>query len=321
MPASPSDNLGPLTTTFTGPSTCLATTTWIGNVAGFYVAAFWEDVTECYPTGTKTLNLHTGDRYWSPGICPSGWTPAVSLATDYKPGVSGYDPRWVIASETTAWLCCPSGLEAEDLWPSSYRAYTDNCRAKFTRGQTITNVWNTADPPGQFTSVEVTGTIPHTVLAKGIQIMWQSSDKVVVDWWSTASPTGQATATSTSTRSSVTRTRTGTVSTGRQDGDKGEGTGGIVTPPPINTGAVEPVPSSSDGLSTGAKAGVGVAAGIGAIGLAIGVYALIRLLRAKGPPKTFRGPQHAQKPYKQELPTASNVPEMEVPRRVYEVPA
>jgi len=100
------DNVGPLTTVFSGPTSCLATTTYVGGVAGFYVAAFWDDVTACYPSGTQSLKLHTG-YFYSPGICPSGWAPVVSLETDIPKTASGYS-TYKLGSQTTAWLCCPS---------------------------------------------------------------------------------------------------------------------------------------------------------------------------------------------------------------------
>ncbi|KAK3377254.1 hypothetical protein B0T24DRAFT_620786 [Lasiosphaeria ovina] len=90
--ATKTDNVGPLTTVFTGPTTCLLTTTWIGNMAGFYVAAFWDDITQCYPTGTQSLNLHTG-YYYSPRMCPSSWAPSVSLATDFSTTTSDYSQQ------------------------------------------------------------------------------------------------------------------------------------------------------------------------------------------------------------------------------------
>ena len=105
------DNVGPLTTTFNPPSTCLATTTYIGNgVAGYYVAAFWDDITACYPTGsltgTQSLNLHT-NFFYSPGICPIGWYPATSMGVGAPKDASDAS-LWLIPEATNVWLCCPS---------------------------------------------------------------------------------------------------------------------------------------------------------------------------------------------------------------------
>jgi len=101
------DNVGPLTTTFTGPSTCLQTTTLIGSAA-YYVAAFWDDVTACYPPGTATpFNFHTLPQYYSPGICPSGWAPVTSAGADFPGTASNYN-QYLIPSPTQVWLCCPS---------------------------------------------------------------------------------------------------------------------------------------------------------------------------------------------------------------------
>jgi len=101
------DNLGPLTTTFVAPSTCLQTTTQVGQQA-YYVAAFWNDVPECYPTGTaSTYNFHTMPQYFSPGICPENWVPVTSAGEDFASTASGYD-QWAIDKSTNVWLCCPS---------------------------------------------------------------------------------------------------------------------------------------------------------------------------------------------------------------------
>lgn len=101
------DNVGPLTTTFTAPSTCLETTT-VQNTNAYYVAAFWDDVPECYPPGTDTqYNFHTLPQYYSPGLCPKGWAPITSAGADFPTTATDY-AQWVIAPETQVWLCCPS---------------------------------------------------------------------------------------------------------------------------------------------------------------------------------------------------------------------
>lgn len=102
------DNLGPLTTVFTGPTSCLATTTLKppGSNA-YYVAAFWDDVPACYPPGITPFNFHTIPQYYSPGICPSGWSPVTSVGGDWPTTASDYS-IWAIPSKTNVWLCCPS---------------------------------------------------------------------------------------------------------------------------------------------------------------------------------------------------------------------
>lgn len=104
-------NRGPLTTTFTPPSTCLATTTV--HVLGYmlapsaqssdYYIGLWPpdlpgyliDTTSnpCIPPAPTPVPLYQ-PFYYSPGICPSSYTPAIPLAVQ-KPSA-------------TAWLCCPS---------------------------------------------------------------------------------------------------------------------------------------------------------------------------------------------------------------------
>ena len=115
-------NRGPLTTTFTPASTCLATTSeYIGDLAyspsqrpTTYYIGLWPDalpdyITDltsnpCFPTGATSIAF-AEPAYYSPGICPSGYTPAASLATD---GIGEYGTSAVLPTSLTAWLCCPS---------------------------------------------------------------------------------------------------------------------------------------------------------------------------------------------------------------------
>jgi hypothetical protein len=111
MPFTISPNLGPLTTYWTPPSTCLSTITFCSDPNG----QLWLGQTgnlvdpRCYPT-----NFATDDVY-SPGVCPSGemfplpirsdlmevgWTSACTPAA----GISSP----IFPTTVSAIQCCPS---------------------------------------------------------------------------------------------------------------------------------------------------------------------------------------------------------------------
>jgi hypothetical protein len=98
------DIVGPLTTIFTGPTSCLSTTTcreYLGEAAECEVAAWYFDSTAeglalCYPKTIATNGGFKARFIYSPGICPSGWYPAASIED-----VS-------TATATSRYLCCPS---------------------------------------------------------------------------------------------------------------------------------------------------------------------------------------------------------------------
>ncbi|KAK3386763.1 hypothetical protein B0H63DRAFT_468351 [Podospora didyma] len=283
--------VGPLTAIFTGPSTCLSTTTFVGNgAAAFYVAAFWDDVTACYPTGTgtTTLDLHT-NFFYSPGICPSGWAPVASMETDIRTTISDYS-RYALPKETTAWLCCPSGFVPDRPWASHFWFETLNCASTISRGSTMTNVWMTDDPVGKLSNIVASSTL--YVLARGIPIFWQSTDKAVLDWWAAASP-AQTTPSSTytpptlfgpagpvPTPSATGSTRaTGSSTTTRSSLDSSTTTRRVT--PNFNDLPPDFQEQAGTSLSTGAKAGISVSVSIAVIAIVLAVYFVVRLARAR----------------------------------------
>lgn len=90
-------NAGPLTTTFTAPPACATATglylIWPGIGEYHYQQGPLGSRTECFPSAYDA----SPSRYYSPGLCPSGYTPACS-STD------------IISSRTTetAYTCCPT---------------------------------------------------------------------------------------------------------------------------------------------------------------------------------------------------------------------
>lgn len=113
-------NRGPLTTTFTPPSTCLETTSVF--LAGYrapptaqttlYYVGFWTQALpdyvpspytsdSCMPSAATPVPLQSS-WYHSPGICPASYTPAASLLT------LPCDSEISTLTSVTAWVCCPS---------------------------------------------------------------------------------------------------------------------------------------------------------------------------------------------------------------------
>ena len=110
-------NRGPATTTFTPPTVCLSTTSVL--ILGidepppqqgiYYYIGFWtqagpDELTfsdPCMPPIATPINI--GPWYYSPGICPSAYTPAGQLLT--IPNICHSEAA--LAESVTAWVCCP----------------------------------------------------------------------------------------------------------------------------------------------------------------------------------------------------------------------
>lgn len=103
-------NAGPLTTTFTAPSSSCATATalyqiWLGadndddnqgtGSSYYYEQGPLASKTDCFPSG---YDAAAPSQYYSPGICPHGYTAACFSSEVLAPGT---------ATET-AYTCCPT---------------------------------------------------------------------------------------------------------------------------------------------------------------------------------------------------------------------
>ena len=117
--------LGPLTTTFTAPSSCstavqscsTCNVAWQGqqcyasSSAGSTIYGV-EDNTGCWPStssfaGTKTPPLH-GWGFYSPGlICPTGYTTACYATGG---GAYGWPVQFGLLDQETAVGCCPTSV-------------------------------------------------------------------------------------------------------------------------------------------------------------------------------------------------------------------
>lgn len=92
-------NAGPLTTTFTAPSSCATATglyqIWSSDSSSYhYEQGPLATMAACFPSG---YDSGAKQQYYSPGLCPSGYTAACSST------------EVVSATATeTAYTCCPT---------------------------------------------------------------------------------------------------------------------------------------------------------------------------------------------------------------------
>ena len=91
-------SLGALTTTFTPPATCTQSFSnlYINHTRDLTGPAIAGPLSanDCFP---DNFNLNAADRYYSPGVCPAGYTSACSSSNT----ISGTRTETVVT-------CCPS---------------------------------------------------------------------------------------------------------------------------------------------------------------------------------------------------------------------
>ncbi|KAI1780779.1 hypothetical protein F4818DRAFT_16740 [Hypoxylon cercidicola] len=154
-------SLGALTTTFSPPADCIASSAlyWVNTVNTFYWLHGKPQQTSCFPDNYSPFQ----DQYYSPGICPSGYTRACeSLST------LGAD---VIVTQAT---CCPQGNYVCASTSSSYSypwGPTLGCMSVYrvdteTRFTTIDGTLEGGESAGTPTSIRA----PGTIMAYGIVI-------------------------------------------------------------------------------------------------------------------------------------------------------
>ncbi|KAL4895329.1 hypothetical protein BDV59DRAFT_153665 [Aspergillus ambiguus] len=161
-------NRGPLTTTFSPPTTCFLTLSvvsfYVGTVPAsttFYGHWFGFDDTgyTCLPTGTVPGSLLASQTYWdtywySPGLyCPTGWTTAAPLAGSWN----GLE----VTGGTSGAICCPSSM--------NFYSENHQCSQVISAKDTITVATS---------GVVITSTLatPITVYADGVPLIWEKSD-------------------------------------------------------------------------------------------------------------------------------------------------
>jgi hypothetical protein len=262
--ATAAENLGPLTTTFTPPTTCFLTTAFPATGGAFdvtgaglafaetYLSIVSNGATSCYPSNYGYL----GDlsNYFSPGlVCPRGYSTGGLLTT--------------VNQETLA-FCCPSGFRqpGQPEFLSCYKTIEGVLTASAVLTRTGTGLeFYVGSMSTEFSSTE------HTLEASVIPLRWRAVDVPSSPTTTTTDPSsfpssgsisttstadGQGTATATATQSST------TVSQSTSSSSPGNST------------------SSGGGLSGSDKIAIGVGIGVGVgIGLPGAILASIQLWR------------------------------------------
>ncbi|KAI1471161.1 uncharacterized protein F4812DRAFT_168383 [Daldinia caldariorum] len=224
-------SLGPLTTTFTPPADCIASSAlyWVNTASTFYWLQGRPGQSSCFPDDYSPYQ----NQYYSPGICPSGYTRACESRA--------------IEGETvvvTRGICCPQGNYQCAPTSSSYSypwgptlgcmsVYRANTEMTFT---TINGTIRGDEEAGPLTSLFA----PFTVMAYGVVI-----------------------------QSGPTTTTAGGTATATPGSSPGDSPPASETSPP--TGEDQSDSSGDTKLSAGAGAGIGVGAAFAVLALGAAV--------------------------------------------------
>ncbi|KAF2495790.1 hypothetical protein BU16DRAFT_538425 [Lophium mytilinum] len=269
-------NVASLTSVFTPPASC-ATPCFFPNdqnrsdVALINTACSYSgnDHRECEP-GSYNSSA-TVFPYYSPGLCPHGYTAACSPISELY-----------FAPNITAQVCCPTGFQCNHY---DYQGdYSAQCFSYVPVSSSITpiflfpNISATGQQPVYYSFTASPVTYIATVAYAGITVAWEATDTAIVKLLASSSSAlsvslAAANSSNTAPSSSLTSTQQPTSS--------------------------QPSASHSPngGLSAGAKAGIGIGAVIVVALIAGGVYLYIRRLK-KALQAARDGPEQA----KSELP-------------------
>ncbi|KAG4428209.1 hypothetical protein IFR05_016310 [Cadophora sp. M221] len=235
--------LGPLTTIYTPAPSCYQTTT-SASIGGLQIYDYQIDTTmKCWPSVYGTTSIVSlfdvlggpGNGYYSPGICPTGWTAASAepYATNFYGTRSG-----------NAVMCCPMSYALTIPVNEG-----PQCFSGLPGGGVVTNLFiPTQKTPGPVTMnttetvTEITLTAISKVACSPISVSWEATDTPILRLL--ASRAGSTFLESASSSPSPS----------------------ISSIPHTSTPTSAPSPS---GLSTGAKAGVAI--GVLAVVLAVGL--------------------------------------------------
>lgn len=159
-------NLGPLTTTFTPPSTCFSTTAFPATGGGedvtgaglayaeTYLQIVSNQATSCYPSNYGYFGVST--NYFSPGlVCPSGYSTGGLLTT---------------SNGETLGYCCPSGFRqpGDQIYHSCSKTIEGVLTASAVLTRTGTGLeFYVESMSTQFSSTE------HTLSASAIPLRWR----------------------------------------------------------------------------------------------------------------------------------------------------
>ncbi|APA08603.1 predicted protein [Sclerotinia sclerotiorum 1980 UF-70] len=254
--SAPSHLVGPLTTTYTPLGSDCSQIFWAQNRLNHWLAfgGIGTGSTTCMPSG---FNRETA-YYYSPGICPTGYSAACS---SFSTGLS--------ATKTVA-TCCPTGYTCFADRPSD-QIY--GCTSYFTEDATLSinsvlfdtvTAASTTSYPVIYASTRIAVTSGvNNVAAYGI-IIERASDDPTWESSTTSSSTSSSTA---SPIASVSKTLVSATSSSSTSS----------APQSTSTSST----SSSTGLSTGAKAGIGIGVALGVLLIGAIAFLFFRRLRKR----------------------------------------
>ncbi|RYP48669.1 hypothetical protein DL768_005513 [Monosporascus sp. mg162] len=242
--------IGALTTTFTPPAACATST-------GLYLVDCGEDcsyhakgpleTTACYPS---EYDPHISSGYYSPGICPSGYTEACSRAENV-----GTVTEW-------AYTCCPS-VESNlySCLPTAYLEWdlTLGCQITMSSGSFTLFDITATELNGQMSVQSSTVGNDFRINAHAIEVRRQSTDASL-----TAATTSRPSDTSPADTSGPTSSFN---SNGRNSSS-------------INGNNATESDSDSTGFRPEVAAGIGVGGTLALLGLGVGIFFLCRRRRA-----------------------------------------
>ncbi|KAH6838458.1 hypothetical protein B0I37DRAFT_449538 [Chaetomium sp. MPI-CAGE-AT-0009] len=256
-------SLGALTTAFTAPAAC-ASSTGIHIVGCGDKCVYWAEgplnAGECYPPG---FDPSAGAYYYSPGVCPSGYTPACTLR------------RTAGQVTETIQTCCPTALGYkyhcdQSTWPWQStlpcNVYMNDPSSTFDF-PTVTSIRD-----GR-TVITSTARTEVGIGAYGIEIRFQAGDFASSTKPTTASATTQTTSSSASDTSkdaagsSATRPPTTDDANNSANNSANNGANNSANNS-SNNSSNDPNNSSTSsggGFSPAVSAGIGVGAAIGTL--------------------------------------------------------
>ncbi|KAH6630031.1 hypothetical protein B0J18DRAFT_474650 [Chaetomium sp. MPI-SDFR-AT-0129] len=300
----PGTALGPLTTTWTMPDSCtvhvLNCPTCDGGFRGQQCVSTDgrgapQDHTTCWPPTTSLAGTprypFVGWGFYSPGLaCPAGYTTA---CTAQYGGRSGWDIEFTLIPGETAIGCCPEGFECANRNGNTCIASRTplTVTTALCSGTNLVSVSPvtvpllvdvTATTTDSSDGALATGTTVYvgevSLLAPMYQLNFQQSDLESASSASAASSRSSAGLTRETGVTGASQSSQGTSSSGGNSGS-GQSHSGTDTGVPA---------TSSDGLSTGAIAGIAVGAALG--GILLGVLALLMILRKRKKAKAAMNP-------------------------------
>ncbi|KAH0565119.1 hypothetical protein GP486_001487 [Trichoglossum hirsutum] len=174
---SSSNSLIPLTTHFDPPLSCLQhlTLSFVpspspsSTITGKTVQPAFADRRECFPSGFLASVYYGPANYYSPGLCPIGYTSACEPTLPAS--VNG------VKSGESAWQCCPSTYTCD---PYSYNICNSALNSRVTitvapDGETV-NQWQTITLPNANGDYSLYGERLTVANAPAVMIRFQSSD-------------------------------------------------------------------------------------------------------------------------------------------------